>query len=226
MKNTKPHVLLIEDDNALCQTLGKQLSNEYDIDRVVEINTAKTIIEKTTFDLFIVDLIFPGQSTTVGIELCHQIRMRDKSAPIIVITGKSAINYKMSAFKAGINDYVCKPFNTLELGARMKVWLNMNGNMEKVLTHRDIRIDLAMHTVTRAHKPIDLRKKEFELLKILVLNKQALLTRDTIMRKLALSEDIFSNVVDVHIRNLRKKIDVPFKYKVIKTVHGVGYGIQ
>ncbi len=227
MKNAKPHVLIIEDDIPLCQALVMRLNKEFEVEYSLNINDVLKNISENYYDMYLVDLTLPGLYEKNGLEICKLIRQKHKQVPIIVITGTKAINYKINAFKIGVNDYICKPFSTLELAARMRNWINnpSKHSAENIIEFRDIKINLEKHVVTRSHTEIHLRRKEFELLGLLIKNHNTILTRDVINVKLSLSMERCSNTVDVHIRNLRKKLDDPFKHKIIRTIHGVGYGI-
>lgn len=228
MTKIKPRVLLVEDDKQLCKALKTRLHNDYQIDYTHNVEDCIRRVHAEEYELYLIDLALSGETGKDGLELCKHIRNIGIHAPIIILTGKTAINYKIKAFKIGINDYICKPFNTLELQARMRTWLKFieEDTEETILRYHDIEIDAKQHTVTREGKNIPLRRKELELLAVLVKNKNCVLTREIISAKLALSDESCSNTVDVHIRNLRKKVDAPFKRKIIRTVHGIGYGLR
>ena len=224
---TKPKLLLVEDDNSLASLLKKTLSQKYTIDTTKYATKAKELIRATNYDLLVLDVVLEDKDGTTGLDVCKYVREKNKEVPILFVTGKTAINYKLGAFKFGADDYLCKPFNTLELKARIEALLKRTKTPKKqILTVGELLLDQLEKSIKRNGKKIHLRKKEFELLEYLMLNKNKVLTRDMILDALWTSEEICSNSVDVHIRNLRKKLNTNGKQDLIKTVYGFGYKLE
>lgn len=181
-------------------------------------------------DLFMLDIMLPGID---GLEVCRKIR-QDKRAgniPIIMLTAKSEEFDKVLGLELGADDYITKPFSVRELAARVKALLRRvniathEGSNEKVIKHKDICIYTDRHEVYKGDKLIDMTLKEFKLLKILMLNKGKVLSRDLLLDKVW-GFDYFgeTRTVDVHIRYIRQKIeDDNNKPEYIETVRGVGY---
>ncbi len=223
----RPRVLLIEDDLQLCEKISDILKQEYAIEFTKNILEAKKLISKKVFDLYIIDIMLYDRSNLTGLDICKHIRKKDKSTPILIISGKTAINFKLGAFNYEADDYLCKPFNILELRARIKALLRRNNSCNHILRAADLHLNRKTHKVTRGNLEIELRKKEFQILEQMLLNKGNIITRDNIVNNMWHNNgDVESNTIDVHIKNLRAKIDKPFKKKLIKTVYGLGYKVD
>ena len=179
-------------------------------------------------DLFILDLMLPGID---GLEVCRQLRAapRTRTIPIIMLTAKSEEFDKVLGLELGADDYLTKPFSVRELAARVKALLRRASSTTpaevETIKHRDISIDLARHEVYKNGKPLEMPLKEFELLKILLVNKGKVLSRELLLDKIW-GFDYFgeTRTVDVHIRYIRQKIeDDDSKPVYIETVRGIGY---
>lgn len=218
---------MLEDDQQLACKIADVLGAEYNIDTVHRGNHARNLLRQNIYNIYIFDIILYDKDGTTGLDICRSVRRTDKTTPILIISGKDAINYKLGAFKAEADDYLCKPFNILELRARMNALLRPTAIRNNILTSEDLSLDRNKMKVSCAGTPVYLRKKEFRILELLLLNKGRVLTRDMVMNKIWDSNcDVESNTVDVHIKNLRAKIDRPFNTKLIRTVYGVGYKIE
>lgn len=163
-----------------------------------------------------------------GIEVCRRIR-QFSNVPIIILTAKSDISDKVLGLDVGANDYLTKPFAIEELLARIRVYERNNTvkSNNDVLKVKDIVMDNKTHQVLRAGKEVELTKKEYDLLEMLLINKNIVLTREQLIENVWGYEYVGdTNVVDVFIRYLRSKIDDGFEDKLISTIRGVGYVIK
>ncbi|WP_315819666.1 response regulator transcription factor [Paraflavitalea speifideaquila] len=182
------------------------------------------MVETYSFDLVILDINLPGMN---GYELCKEIRKRDERIPVVMLTALSATEDKIEGFDAGADDYIVKPFDFKELLVRIRALLKRiyqnvpTGNMLKVA---DLVMNLDSKEVTRAEKPISLTAKEFQLLEYLVRNKNRVVSRaDIALNVWDIDFDTKTNVIDVYVNFLRKKLDKDFDSKLIHTQVGMGY---
>lgn len=222
-------VLIIEDDIKLAQMLKTALKKEgVAADCVADGVEGERRIElhHTDYDLVILDLMLPGKE---GDQICRGVRERGISIPILVLTAKSSVDNKISLLDLGADDYMIKPFSLKELLARIRA---LHRRPEKSLPPKDIVagdlvLSLASRNATRSGKPIKLTLTEFKLLEYLLMHSGEIVTRDQILNNLwDFDFDSFSNVVDVHIKNLRKKIDSKYPQKLLETIRGVGYRLH
>lgn len=220
-------ILIVEDDELLATTLAKTLQKDYEIKTVNSASDGWQAFQKEKYEIALIDIILPDTDNKTGLDLCKKFREKDGDIRILMITGKKSINFKLGAFKYGADDYLCKPFNVLELRARIKALLKRNThNNTGIYTYKDLQVDDTARTVRRNKQKVHLRNKEFEILKLLISNPTKVLTRELIM-ELALNKyDITSNCIDVHIRHIRQKLEEPFGSQIIKTVHGIGYKLE
>jgi two-component system copper resistance phosphate regulon response regulator CusR len=183
----------------------------------------KRMAEQTDYDLIILDINLPLLN---GYELCKEIRKTKSGIPIIMLTAFSTADNKLAGFDAGADDYVSKPFDFRELLARIKVFLKRSDvyTMHTKLQIADFIMDLETKTATRAGKKIELTSREFTLMEIFLRNKGKLLARDFIYEKVwGIDFEPGTNVIDVYVNYLRKKIDADFKPKLIHTKFGFGF---
>ena len=183
------------------------------------------MFESENFHLVITDINLPGVN---GYELCKRIRNRNKQVPIMMLTALSATDDKIEGFDAGADDYVVKPFEFRELLARMRVLLKRSVNQQmptgNILRVADLELNVDSKKVTRDDKPIQLTAKEFQLLEYFMRNRNRVLSRGDIAEKVwDLDFDTKTNVIDVYVNFLRKKIDRDFEQKLIHTHVGMGY---
>lgn len=219
-------ILIIEDEKQMAMFIEMELNHEgYKTSIAYDGNDGLRKIENGKYDLIILDLMLPGLD---GIEVCKEVRKFSK-VPIIILTAKSDISYKVKGLDIGANDYMTKPFAIEELLARIRV-LQRDDALE--YKYEEIELgDLVMnnnsHQVIRGNKKIALTKKEYDLLETLLINKNIVLTREQLIEKIwGYEYEGDTNVVDVFIRYLRCKIDDEFENKLITTVRGVGYVIK
>lgn len=223
----KIKILLIEDDNNLAQTIKSLFKNEYAISTAYDVTCGMEHIQKGTYDLYIVDILLPNKKGLTGLDIVKYIRNADETTPILIITGKKAINFKLGAFNIGADDYLCKPFNLLELKARIRALIKRTEKykVQNLLRLNNLCLERETLFVNRAGQKIDLRKKEFELLEFLLQNSGKIISRQNIINSVW-NNEISNNTVDVYIKTLRQKIDAPFEKKLIKTIYGIGYRIS
>ncbi|MBU3208968.1 response regulator transcription factor [Clostridium algidicarnis] len=224
MKNFK--ILLVEDERQMSMFIKMELNHEeYTVDVAYDGREGLNLSEEIEYDLILLDIMIPKLN---GIEVCRRIRKFSK-VPIIMLTAKDDVSDKVLGLDIGANDYLTKPFAIEELLARIRVYERNKSPKNKIdeIKVRDVVMDNKIHKVKRAGKEIELTKKEYDILEMLLINKNVVLTRDQLINKIWGYEYIGdTNVVDVFIRYLRIKIDDGFEDKLINTVRGVGYVIE
>lgn len=219
-------ILLAEDEKDLNEVIVKTLEkNGYSVDFCLDGEEALYYLENTEYDAAILDIMMPRMS---GIEVLKAIRSQGSTLPVLFLTARDSISQRVEGLDAGADDYLVKPFAFDELLARIRVLLRKkSGNAQNLYQLANLRVDLTSHSVFRDDTPILLSAKEFSILEYMILNQGIVLSREKI------EEHIWnydyqggSNLVDVYIRYLRKKIDEPFSPKLIHTVRGVGYVLR
>ncbi|OAA92846.1 response regulator transcription factor [Clostridium coskatii] len=219
-------ILLVEDEKQMSMFIQMELIHEgYKIDAAYDGREALEKMEDKEYDLILLDIMIPNLN---GIEVCRRIR-QFSHVPIIMLTAKSDIPDKVLGLDAGANDYLAKPFAIEELLARIRVYERDKAlkNQTDQIKVKNIVMDNKTHQVLRDGKEIELTKTEYNLLKMLLINKNIVLTRDKLIEEVwgyDYSGD--TNVVDVFIRYLRSKIDNECQDKLITTIRGVGYVIK
>ncbi|GFZ33423.1 DNA-binding response regulator [Clostridium zeae] len=219
-------ILLVEDEKQMSMFIEMELSHEgYKVDVAYDGIDALSKAEINNYNLILLDLMIPGIN---GTEVCRRIR-QFSSIPIIMLTAKSEVSDKVLGLDAGANDYLTKPFAIEELLARIRVYTRSNDLAKDIsdIKVADIIMDRKAHRVLRAGQEIELTKKEYQLLEMLLINKNVVLTREQLIESVWGYDYLGdTNVVDVFIRYLRSKIDEGFNQKLIATVRGVGYVIK
>ncbi len=215
-------ILIVEDDNAINGLLA-DLLDEYEITQAFAGSEAKRILEEKNFDLILLDLMLPGISGEALIAWARQ----SKQTPIIVITARSEAAVLSSVLEAGANDYIAKPFNTVEVLARVRNQLrevNTADSQSGLRKVGKITMDEEKHTVTFEGKILDLTQKEYELLKCFLQHPQKVFTKanlyETVWQEPYFGDD---NTVMVHVSRLRKKLQQVTNEEIIKTIWGVGF---
>ncbi len=224
LKNFK--ILLVEDEKQMSIFIEMELTHEgYQVDAAFDGREALKKVETTDYNLILLDIMIPNLN---GIEVCRRIR-QFSSVPIIMLTAKSDIPDKVLGLDVGANDYLTKPFAIEELLARIRVYernVILKDNSE-ILKVKDVVLDNKTHQVWRSNREIELTKKEYSILEMMLINKNIVLTREQLIEEVWGYDYIGdTNVVDVFIRYLRSKIDDDFEDKLITTVRGVGYVIK
>jgi two-component system copper resistance phosphate regulon response regulator CusR len=218
------NILIVEDEQRLANVLKKQFEEQgFSIEIAYDGYIGKQLTEKNSYNLVILDINLPLIN---GYDLCKEIRKTNSNIPIIMLTALGTPDNKMSGFDAGADDYVLKPFDFRELLARVNVFLRRSDTINKTekLAIADLEMDLNTKTVTRAHNKIDLTAKESLLLETFLKNKEKLLTREFIIEQVwGIDFDPGTNIIDVYVNYLRKKIDKGFDPKLIHTKFGFGF---
>lgn len=223
-----PKILIVEDEKKLSRVLQLELEYEgYETEVAHDGHEALQTMVDNKWDLVLLDIMLPGLS---GLEVLRRIRREDDLTPIILLTARDEVHDKVSGLDLGANDYVTKPFQIEELLARIRAHLRRpltTTTPSNQLQVGDLIVDLNRREVTRSEQAIELTPREFDLLVCLLENKNIVLTREQIIEQVW-GYDYYgdTNVVDVYIRYLRRKIDHDFEYPYIETVRGVGYTIK
>lgn len=221
-------ILIAEDERDLNALLKKRLENQkYSVDACFDGEEAVDYLAVTDYDAVILDIMMPKKN---GLQVLKYVRSRKKYTPVLLLTAKDSVEDRVTGLDAGADDYLIKPFAFDELLARIRVMLRKNAASEtktNIVEIADLKVDLNTQKVYRSGREISLSSREFSILRYLCMNKGIVLSRDKI------EEHIWnydyaggSNVVDVYIRYLRKKIDEGFSPKLIHTVRGAGYVLR
>jgi DNA-binding response OmpR family regulator len=219
----RSQILVVEDDLPLATLIRSRLEGErYGVDLAHDGETASNVLERSKYDLLILDLNLPKID---GLTLLRQLRPRDSKLPVLVLTALSGLEDKVLSLNAGADDCMSKPFFLLELSARVRALLRRAADpVEDVSRIGDLLIDRAGYRVERAGKPIMLSSREFSLLDYLVRNARRTVTRAELMENVwKQSCDISTNLVDVYVKYVRDKVDAGCDFKLIRTVRGIGY---
>jgi DNA-binding response OmpR family regulator len=226
LSNKQMKILIIEDDKKFAQALKDQLKVEYAVDVARSAEEGEYHAKEYEYDIILLDIGLPDRD---GITLCHDLRSQGVKAPILMLTGEFAIAKKIEALDRGADDYLVKPFNMAELQARVRALIRRKSHTirSSILTLGDLSINVTDRTVKRGSKEIVLQRKEFQILEYFMRNPGKLITRGNLLEHVWDSEvDSVANIVDVHIKYLRDRIDRPFPKKLIKTIYGLGYKIE
>ena len=219
-------VLVIEDNPRLSDRIKNHLQKYYLVEIARSGDEAISIAATQSNDVILLDLGLPDMS---GLEVCQKIRGLAITAPILVLTGVDETLSKVELLNAGADDYMTKPFDTDELKARINALERRRDRNapEDDITLDDLIVRPSQRTVSRSGKSIRLRRKEFDILEYLLKNRGRVLTRQMIINHAWTStSSTWTGSVDVHIKQLRDKVDKPFKTQLIKTTYGVGYSIE
>jgi len=219
-------ILVIEDNHRLSSSLAANLAHEgYSVDAAYDGQEGQDLAELTPYDLIILDILLPEKD---GLQVCRDLRRRRIHTPILLLTARDSVADRVQGLDYGADDYLVKPFAMRELLARLRALLRRqspytNGRLEM----GDLVVDPATHTVKREGRSIDLTPKEFALLEYLLYHPNQVVTRELIEQHIWNYDfESESNVIDVYVRRLRRKIDDPFATKLLTTVRGVGYRLQ
>ncbi|KGK88658.1 PhoB family transcriptional regulator [Desulfosporosinus sp. HMP52] len=217
-------ILIIEDEEKIARFVELELGYEgYTTKKAFDGRTGLELAETGEFDLILLDVMLPQLS---GMEVLRRIR-RTSSVPIIMLTARDSVMDKVSGLDSGASDYITKPFAIEELLARIRTALRKSIPEELVLSASGLQLDTGRRTVTMMGIPIDLTKREFDLLHYLLKNKGLVISRETLLENVwGFDFSGETNAVDVYVRFLRGKIDEVFDTKLIHTVRGVGYVIK
>jgi two-component system copper resistance phosphate regulon response regulator CusR len=219
-------ILVIEDDAALSSFIRKGLEAEHHaVDTATDGEQGRAMALEFDYDLVVLDLNLPGVD---GLSILKSVRQRKTSLPVMILTARNRVEDRVQCLDTGADDYLVKPFSFLELSARARALLRRSHlPSESVLTVRDLSLDRVQRKVERGGRHIELTTKEFALLEYLMRNAGRRLTRPMIIEHVwNMNFDSTTNVVDVYINYLRRKVDDGFSPALIHTVRGVGYQIS
>ncbi|MFA1714128.1 response regulator transcription factor [Peribacillus frigoritolerans] len=224
-------ILIIEDEEKIARVLQLELNHEgYQTESAFTGKAGLERAEAEEWDLILLDVMLPELN---GIEVLRRYRKKNGSTPVILLTARDAVPDKVNGLDHGANDYVTKPFEIEELLARIRACFRTNvreiqseGEVDELRIH-DLKLNLGTRDIQRQGNRIELTSREFDLLVYLLQNKNQVLSREQILTHVwgyDFAGD--TNVVDVYIRYLRKKIDYPFELQLIHTYRGVGYSLK
>lgn len=222
------NLLLVEDELSVSNFIKKGFESEgYLLDVAYDGVLGKNFFDKKLYDLVILDINVPGIN---GFQLCEQFKKDRPFVPVIFLTALDGLDDKITGFESGADDYLVKPFEFQELLLRVKALIRRSGTKgltEKKLIVGDLEMETHGKIVTRAGKRIELTAREFSLLEYLMINKGRVVSRVDIAEKVwDLNFDTSTNVIDVYINYLRKKIDKGHEVKLLHTVVGMGYTLR
>lgn len=216
-------ILIVEDNRRLNTSLKESLVEDgYAVDSAFDGEEGEAMAEMAPYDAIVLDLMLPKKD---GVSVCRDLRKHRVTTPILMLTARDTVEDRVQGLDSGADDYLVKPFALSELRARLRALLRRESTDKSgVLTIGDLVLDPASHQVQRTGRPVDLTAKEFALLEYFMRNPGRLITRE-------MAEDHIwnydfegtSNVVDVYVRRLRRKIDDPSNIKLFETVRGAGY---
>lgn len=219
-------LLIAEDERDLNRVISKRLQSEgYSVDRCYDGGEALDFLKTGEFDLVIMDIMMPVMS---GLDVLRTMRNSKDDTPVLLLTAKDSISDRVIGLDAGAQDYLVKPFAFEELLARIRVITrNAVGNTSNVFEVADLSLDTKSHKVIRGSDEIHLSSKEYDILEYMIRNKGTVLSREKIENHVwNFDYSGGTNVVDVYIRYLRKKIDDSYEQKLIHTIRGKGYVLR
>lgn len=220
-------VLVIEDEHKIARAIQKGLSLEgFAVDAAYDGEVGLRMAKDTEYDAIVLDLMLPKLD---GLSLLTKLRESGNHTPVLILTAKDSVQDKVKGLNIGADDYLPKPFAFVELIARIQALIRRSTTKDPVLTFADVSLDPRTHIVTRDGKQLELSVKEFSLLEYLMRHPGAIMSEAQILEHVwDYSYDGLSNVVAVHIKNLRQKLDKAFPKSptLIHTVRGLGYQLK
>lgn len=219
-------VLLAEDEKKVCQHIGNALRQSgFAVDEVYRGDDALTSAAQTPYDVILLDVMMPGRD---GLSVLRVLRERRISTPVMLLTARGEVSERVEGLMLGADDYLSKPFDMTELVARVHALIRRaSGQGLTLLKIHDLVMNLVTREVSRAGQPIELHTREFALLEYLMQSPGRVMTRAQIIEHVwDWHFDTGTNVVDVYIQRLRRKIDDPHEVKLLHTVRGVGYVLR
>lgn len=220
-------ILIIEDNPRLSDRIVHHLGKYFAFDVSL---TGEDGLLKASYNQYGTIILDLGLPDMIGISVCRNLRQQNLSTPILVLTGKDDVESKVQLLNAGADDYMLKPFDIDELRARIIALARRNDrhrSIRKNLQHHDLILNPEKREVYREGKLIKLRRKEFDILECLLVNKGQIMSREAIMSYAwSATSSSWTSTVDVHVKHLRDKVDRPFGESYIKTVYGIGYRIE
>jgi DNA-binding response OmpR family regulator len=224
--NLDMRVLIVEDNPRLRNSVKLSLEESgYVVDGAIDGVEGQEMAELTPYDAIILDIMLPRRD---GLEVCRNLRKARLRAPILLLTARDAVEDRVKGLDSGADDYLVKPFSIDELEARLRALMRRDApDKSGLLVAADLELDPATHITRRGGKTIELTSKEFALLEYMLRNPNWLITREMAEHHVWDYGGVSaSNLVDVYIRRLRRKLDDPFEVKLIETVRGYGYRLN
>ncbi len=218
-------VLLVEDEAAIAAVIKKGLEKaQYQVETAANGSAGLQMALVGNYALILLDIMLPGMD---GWQVCRALRAKRITTPILMLTARDDVEDRVQGLEMGADDYLPKPFAFAELLARVQALLRRDRiHKARVIGIADLEIDTGARQVKRAGRIVTLTPREYDLLEALASREGQVLSREWILERVWQDEDSFSNIVDVHIGTLRKKIDAGHAAKLIQTVHGRGYRLQ
>jgi DNA-binding response OmpR family regulator len=216
-------VLLVEDEQAFANVLRKGLEEQaYAVDVAEDGESAVALAHTEPYDLVILDVMLPDMD---GFCVCRALRAGSRNMPVLMLTALNSIEHRVAGLDSGADDYLAKPFDPRELLARVRALLRRElPNRDPVLRIGDLEIDTASHEVRRGPRRIDLTTREYAMLELFARNPNRVLSRDEIAQHVwAFEFTAMSNVIDVYVGNLRRKLEDDAEPRLLSTVRGAGY---
>lgn len=218
-------ILIIEDERRLSSVIKKGLMEEgFAVDTAYDGEEGQYLAESEEYDLIILDIMLPKLD---GLTVCQELRKKNVKTPVLILTAKSTIEDKIAGLDSGGDDYLAKPFAFLELRSRIHALIRRSKQeASPILNIADLELDPIKHLLKRSGKVISVTPKEFSILELLLRHRDEVVSRTMIIEHVwDYNFDSTSNIVDVFIASLRRKIDKADKVKLLHTIHGVGYKI-
>jgi DNA-binding response OmpR family regulator len=218
-------ILLVEDDPKAARLLARGLREEgFWVDPIGSAEEADAAALRNHYDLVILDWMLPGKD---GLSLCRTLRERSAHTPILMLTGRDALSDRVQGLNSGADDYVTKPFAFEELLARVRALLRRTEVARPtLLTVADLTLDPVTHRVSRAQRLLDLTRTEYAILALLMRSPGDVISRTRLAEQVWQADvETLDNLIEVHVSNLRRKVDVPGAEPLIQTVRGRGYRI-
>ncbi|MEE9613386.1 MAG: response regulator transcription factor [Thermodesulfobacteriota bacterium] len=218
-------ILVVEDEKKVAGFIKRGLEQEgYAVDVAVDGPEGEQYAEANTYDAIILDIMLPGKS---GLEVLKVLKDKDNPAAVLLLTARDTVEDRVKGLNIGADDYLTKPFAFEELLARVRALMRRSGYGQAVLEFEDLSLDTSTRKANRGDKVVDLTLKEYALLEYLLRNPDRVLSRTVIAEHVwDQSFDSETNVVDVYINHLRKKVDSDPDARLIHTVRGVGYVLK
>ncbi len=221
-----PRILVIEDQKRLQTSLRRGLEEEgYEVASALNGEEGYYLATTKPCDAVVLDLMLPGRD---GLSILQDLRATGFKKPVLILTSRDAVDDRVAGLDAGADDYLVKPFAFAELVARLRVMLRRHvTDRELVLRADNLEVDLVAHRAIRNGVELDLSQREFELLEFLLRHRNTTVTRDMISRDVWKEPDgVWTNVIEVYVNALRKKIEQEGQRQLIHTVRGVGYALR
>ena len=218
-------LLIVENDQCMGEVLSKRLKNCYTVDLSKDENSMEEFLASYVYELMILDA---GMQPEDSLNVLNNIRMKGCTVPVILLGPKDSVEERIRGLDAGADDYMSKPFSLSELEARIRAVIRRtSGKVSNEIVVGDLSINMLSQKVKRCDKSLNLSKKEYDLLVYMAMNKGKVLTREQLEQSAWDSTSVpQSNIIDVYIKYLRKKVDENFDYALIHTVRGRGYCLE